>query len=321
MATMKALRLFKESSSSPVMRLVTVPKPTLTPGHLLIKVHASAIQPSDVLNAHGGFPMTTFPRIPGRDFAGVVVDGPADKIGMEVYGTSGYTLAFTEDGFHAEYTLVPENAVARKPKNLTWEQAAVVGVPFTTAVLVLARANMKASDKVLVIGGGGAVGSAVVQVAGQRGCKAMTAGRSDDQDINTVKDPSLSGAKALTNGKGFDVIVDTVGQPALTQAAVEALGQGGRLSFIAAPRTGSTEMTVDMKEMYREEKILVGCNSLKYSVEYMAAELAEMTASFEKEVLTASKDGAWTSVPLENAVEAYEKLAAKKTKEKFVIVM
>jgi len=318
---MKALRLTRETAGSPtVVSLVELPKPALIPNHVLIKVHASAIHPSDVLNAHGGFPFTTFPRVPGRDYAGTIVEGPADRIGEEVYGTSGFTHAFTVDGFHAEYCLVSEDAVAPKPKNLSFVQAACVGVPFTTGSLVLRRVNTSPTDVVLVTGASGAVGSATVQLAKSKGSRVITATRSDSDDINTSKDPELTGVNALTQGRGVDVIVDTVGQPALVQAAVAKLAQGGRLSFIAAPRSGSTELIVDMKEFYREERILVGCNSLKYSAAQMAKELAAISPSFEKGLLKAAGAGEWTEMKLEDGVEAYEK-ASTRGAGKFVIVM
>jgi NADPH:quinone reductase len=158
---MKALYLTREDAAKPpALVLLTRPKPTLIPGHLVIKVHASAIHPSDILNLKGSFGITTFPRIPGRDFAGVVVEGPPSRIGEEVYGTSGFTQAFSVDGAHAELILVPEDAVAPKPKNLSFVQAATVGVPFTTAALILSKAGAKKGESVLVLGASGAVGGA-----------------------------------------------------------------------------------------------------------------------------------------------------------------
>src|ERR1700710_733228 len=127
MTTMKALHLTRPGPSSPpTLALETLPKPTLIPNHLLVKVHASAIPPSDILNLKGAFPITKFPRVPGRDFSGTVVEGPPSLVGQEVYGTSGFTQAFTVDGAQAEFILVPEDAVAVKPKNLSFVQAATV---------------------------------------------------------------------------------------------------------------------------------------------------------------------------------------------------
>ncbi|KAF7877154.1 hypothetical protein EAF04_000839 [Stromatinia cepivora] len=319
---MKALRLILDyPGGAPRLVLEDVPKPTLIPNHLIVKVHASAIHPSDVLNSKGGFPYTTFPRIPGRDFSGTVVEGPSDKIGQEVYGTSGNTIAFTEDGFQAEYCLVPENSVAPKPKSLSFTQAACIGVPFTTASLMLSRAHAKKGETVLVTGANGAVGSATVQLAKSMGCRVLSATRSDNDDVNTATDPELKAVDRLTDGKGVDVVADTVGQPDLVRAAVGKLARGGRLSFIASPRGGAdTGLTLDMLSFYRGEKSLVGCNTLAYGAGEFAVQLKEMAEKFEKGLLKGAEDGSWTEIKLENGVEAYEKASERKA-GKFVIVM
>lgn len=324
MATMQALRLTRpDPTSPPQISLEMVPKPVPSNGELLIRVHASAIHPSDVLNSRGIFPLTTYPRIPGRDFSGTVVSSPPNSQfpeGTEIYGTSGFTQAFSVDGAQAQFVVVGENAVAVKPKGLSWVQAATVGVPFTTAALVLRRAAAKKGECVLVLGANGAVGSAVVQLARSQGCKVLLATRNDEGDVNTASDPELEEVTGLTGGKGVDVVVDTVGQPALTRAATERLGRGGRLAFIAAPRTGSTELGVEMVGFYRVEKSLVGCNTLLYGVEEMAGVLEELVGKFESGELKASKEGEWKQVRLEDGVEAYEK-AGKGGGGKFVIVI
>lgn len=319
--TMKSLRLIHEDgATAPTLVLQEVPKPTLIPGHVIVKVHASAIHPSDIMNYKGGFPYTTYPRTPGRDFAGTVVEGPPNRIGEEVYGTSGSTMAFTVDGYQAEYCLVPEGAVAPKPKNLSFAQAACIGIPFTTAALILRKANTKKEDIVLVTGANGAVGSAVVQLGKSMGCRVLSATRSDRDDVNTASDPELNAIDRLTEGKGVDVVADTVGLPAITQAAVNKLAFEGRLSFIAAPKSGDTGMKIDMQSFYRQEKSLVGCNTLKYSVEEFAEEMKELTARFEEGSLEGARAGVWTEVKLEDGVEAYEKASLPRA-AKFVIVM
>lgn len=317
---MQALKLTREDpSKTPILSLETVPKPEPKAGFLLIKVHASAIHPSDLLNASGSFALTAFPRIPGRDFSGVVEAGPENLVGTAVFGTSGYTQAFSVDGAQAEYILVPEHAVVPKPESLNWVQAATVGVPFSTAALILRRGGVQAGESVLVLGANGAVGSAVVQLAKARGAKVFQGTRNDKGDVNTSSDPELSALDTLTEGKGVDVVVDTVGSPSLTAAAVKKLARGGRVVFIAAPRTGSTDLGVEMVDFYRREKSVLGVNSLLYSVEEMAERLGELGEGFEKGSLQAAEDG-WNEVPLENAVEAYKK-GAQRGGGKFVVVM
>jgi NADPH2:quinone reductase len=264
--------------------------------------------------------LTHFPRVPGRDYAGTVVEGPAERTGEEVYGTSGFTQAFVEDGAQAEYILVPEGAVATKPKNLSFAQAATLGIPFTTAALTLRKAGVKTDKTVLVLGANGAVGSAVVQVAKSKGCRVLLATRSNGFDVNTAKDPELAVVDGLTGGKGVDVVVDTVGQPALTKAAVLKLGRRGRLAFIAAPRSGGTDLALEMTDFYRKEKTVIGCNSLLYSVEEFADWMRDMIPGFENGELQTAVEKEWTQIKLEDGVEAYEK-AGQRGAGKFVIVM
>src|SRR5262245_56047868 len=78
-----------------------VPLPTAAAGEAVVEVHAAAVNRSDVLNVIG-LPLTSFPRVPGRDFAGVVVDGPADLVGGRCWGTGSGDLGFSRDGSHAE---------------------------------------------------------------------------------------------------------------------------------------------------------------------------------------------------------------------------
>ena len=108
---------------------------------LLIEVKAAAVNPSDVKAATGLMAYAVFPRTPGRDYAGIVIDGPAGWIGREVFGSSG-DLGIRRDGTHATHLAVEADAVVEKPKNLSWEEAAGIGVPFVTAMEGFRRAGM-----------------------------------------------------------------------------------------------------------------------------------------------------------------------------------
>lgn len=334
------------------------PDPELRENDLLVKVVASPILPSDLLNTQGNFPHTTFPRIPGRDFAGVVVQ-PASSHwhGKSVFGTSGPDLGFTCDGAHAEFVVVHEDAVTEIPQGLDWKQASVIGVPWTTAYIALTRAHAKKGETVLVFGAGGAVGGAVAQLAKSSlfRCRVFTAGRGDKYDVDTTKHPDLKVAKDLTFGKGPDVIVDTTGNLELMAAGLGQLSQGGRLAgepilcqsretrfvpsnllpsksvvpdFIPSRlviSTGSssgrttTAVDVDFKQLYRLEHSIIGCNSVEHSAHEMAAYLQKMKASFESGELRAADMSGYTEVKLEELVAAYEEMRHG-TKKKFVIV-
>ena len=108
---------------------------------MLIEVKAAAVNPSDIKAATGLMPYAVFPRTSGRDYAGVVIDGPPGTIGREVFGSSG-DLGIRRDGTHATHLAVEAEAVVEKPKDLSWEEAAGIGVPFVTAMEGFRRAGM-----------------------------------------------------------------------------------------------------------------------------------------------------------------------------------
>ena len=144
-----------------------------TANDLLIEVKAAAVNPSDVKAATGLMPYAVFPRTPGRDYAGVVIDGPAGSIGREVFGSSG-DLGIRRDGTHATHLVVEADAVVEKPKSISWEEAAGIGVPFVTAMEGLRRAGIpKAGETVLVMGVNGKVGQAAVQIASWHGARVI----------------------------------------------------------------------------------------------------------------------------------------------------
>src|SRR5207237_6721300 len=140
---------------------------------VLIEVKAAAVNPSDVKAATGLMPYAVFPRTPGRDYAGVIVDGPPETVGREVFGSSG-DLGIRRDGSHASYLAVEADAVVDKPADISWEEAAGIGVPFVTAMEGFRRAGLPTKDEtVLVMGVNGKVGQAAAQIATWRGARVI----------------------------------------------------------------------------------------------------------------------------------------------------
>src|ERR1700719_1434054 len=140
---------------------------------VLIEVKAAAVNPSDFKAATGLMAYAVFPRTPGRDYAGIVIDGPAGTIGREVFGSSG-DLGIRRDGTHATHLAVEAEAVVEKPRNLSWAEAAGIGVPFVTAIEGFRRAGLpKSGETVLVMGVNGKVGQAAVQIASWHGARVL----------------------------------------------------------------------------------------------------------------------------------------------------
>ena len=139
---------------------------------VVVEVKAAGVNPSDVKAATGLMPYAVFPRTPGRDFAGVVVDGPREWIGREVFGSSG-DLGIRRDGTHASHLVVEAKALVAKPQNMSLQEAAGIGVPFVTAAEGFSRAGFPQSGEiVLIMGVNGKVGQAAAQIATWRGAES-----------------------------------------------------------------------------------------------------------------------------------------------------
>src|SRR5580698_9348150 len=146
---MRAIR-FKTFGDPSVLELAEIAAPAVGDTTALVRVMAASINPSDVKNVAGAMHQTTLPRIPGRDFAGVVEAGPTEWIGAEVWGTGGDT-GFTRDGTHAELIAVPVASLRRKPDTLSFDQAGSVGVNFMAAWCGLVEAaDIRAGETLLL---------------------------------------------------------------------------------------------------------------------------------------------------------------------------
>jgi NADPH:quinone reductase len=287
---MHALR-FERFGDPQVLQATVVADPIADDGQAVIAVKAASINPSDVKNVAGAFSTTVLPRIPGRDFAGVVVDGPADWIGAEVWGTGG-DVGFTRDGSHAELLAVPVEALVRKPQRLSFDEAATVGVNFVVGWLgAIQTARLVRGEFIAVFGVSGGVGGAVAQIAAAAGAKVIGIDRTSpladspaasiletfiafDGDTNDT----AAQIRRATAGRGADVVYDAVGG-VTTAAALASVAHRGRVVVISA--VGTRTVQFDMIDFYHNETQLLGVDSTQLGVVASGALLAEMTPYFE----------------------------------------
>lgn len=301
MKTMKALQ-FDAYGTPSVLMLKNLPIPELKSGEVLVQVQASGINPSDVKIVSGVF-NPTLPRVPGRDFAGVVVDGDFQP-GEEVWG-NGAGFGVTRDGSHAEYVAVPKSWLSKKPTNLSMQNAATVGVSYITAwsALVVA-ADIQAGQTVLITGATGAVGRAAIQIAHWKKAKVIGASRSEktteaDIAINTTQADWPSQVKAHTEGRGVVVVFDTVGA-ALFEPSLQALGVGGR--YVVISSAGIRRVEFDLVSFYHNCHHLIGVDTVKLTGEEIAQIMDQLRSGFESGALRPALAKTWT---LSNAIEAY----------------
>jgi NADPH:quinone reductase len=282
---------------------------------VLIEVKAAAVNPSDVKAATGLMAYAIFPRTPGRDYAGIVIDGPAGTIGREVFGSSG-DLGIRRDGTHATHLAVEAEAVVEKPKNLSWEEAAGIGVPFVTAMEGFRRAGMpKKGETVLVMGLNGKVGQAAVQIATWHGARVIGVVRKSEpyeghaNSSVEVVDASTTDVAArvreLTAGKGADIVFNTVGDPYF-QAAHKALAVRGRQVLIAAI---DRIVQFNILEFYRGQHTYVGIDTLGLSSIATGAVLRELGPGFASGHLKTYPIRPGAIYPLEDAKAAFVAVA------------
>ncbi|GLQ45647.1 oxidoreductase [Dyella lipolytica] len=285
---MKALR-FSRYGGPEVMEYVDVATPRIEADSALVRIHAASVNPSDVKNVSGHFSQTVLPRIPGRDFSGVVERGPEAWLGMEVWGTGG-DIGFTADGTHAEYILVPVNALVRKPAALSHEQASAVGVNFVVAWLgTVDYAQLREGETIAVVGVGGGVGGAVTQIAKSLNCRIVGIDRSpvdanspagkrihafvnfDEHTVAHVRD-----LKGLADG--VDVVFDSVGGIAF-ETALGLAKRRGRVVEISA--TGHRRVDFDLIDFYHNETQLLGADSAKLGIVESARLMRAITQGFD----------------------------------------
>lgn len=279
-------------------------------GRALVRVMAAAINPSDAKAALGLMPHASWPRTPGRDFAGVVEAGPDEWIGREVYGCGG-DLGISRDGSHARYLELPVAALRAKPRGLTMEEAGAVGVPFVTAYEGLRRSGFpRAGQAVMVLGANGKVGQAAVQLAAQAGARVLAVQRGPGPHAGFACGPVdaidatacdvAARARELTGGRGVDIVYNTVGS-AYFAAANAAMGKGATQIFIA---THERAVPFDIFAFYRGMHTYVGIDSLALDCVASGDLLEQMRPGFEAGTLrpfpVARQHG------LQEAVAAYQ---------------
>lgn len=313
---MKVLR-FKSYGNSSVLAIEEVPKPEPKAGEVLIQVKAAAINPSDVKNVAGHF-KSPLPRVPGRDYAGVVVGGAAPA-GLEVWGSGpGYGVA--HDGAHAEYIVMPVEWISAKPANLSMEQAASVGVPWLAAWSALVTAgNIQPGETVLIVGVSGAVGQAATQIAHSKKARVIGASTSRENPsraeamVNTMTQQLDQAVRALTGGKGADLVLDAVGGP-MFELSLKSLRLRGR--HIAITSGKDRRVSFDLIDFYHNESRLIGIDTMKLTGPEIAGIMNHLRPGFEDSGFQVASVTKW---PFDRAIEAY-KAVEQGSRTKYVLV-
>ena len=286
------------------------------PDEVLVEIRFAGVNPSDVKAALGFMPHAVWPRTPGRDWSGVVVEGPPDLRGLEVWGSGG-ELGIRRDGTHASHILLPRAAVRAKPSTVSLAEAGAVGVPFITAWEGLRRAGMpKPGDVVLVMGGNGKVGQATTQIATMLGASVFGVERAAEayrghasgpvRMIDASQGDIAAIVRAETDGHGADIVYNTVGSPYFEDAN-QALAIRGRQIFIS---TIARSVPFDIFAFYRGQHSFYGIDSLDLDGAACAQILDGLSADFERGALKPFPIEADNTYPLDQAERAYRAVLA-----------
>ena len=244
---MKAM-IIKNFGSSDVFESAEVAKPSVKPGHVLVKIAATSVNTVDTMIRQMGKELPISPELPailGMDFAGTVEEvgeGISEYvIGDEVYGCAGGLGDLP--GTLAEYMVADVNLIAHKPKSLTMREAASLPLVGITAYEGLKRANVTQGQKLLVHGGAGGVGHVAIQLGRYFGTEVYSTGGNGEKlalieklgavGINYKAQTVSEYVTKHTNGSGFDIVFDSVGGKNLVKSFDAAALNGHVISTVA----------------------------------------------------------------------------------------
>src|SRR5947207_2399249 len=235
---MKAVRVLEYGGQ---LVLNDVPTPTIAPDEILVKVKSTAVNHLDLVKASGTarqiLPID-LPWTPGHEFSGVI-----DQVGSDVAAWAPGDAVFGANGTggaYAEYLAVKPAVMARKPPNLSFEEAASVPVASQTAWQGLfTHGYLKKGQAILIHGGAGAVGAYAVQLAAHAGATVIATASGDDEAyLNSIGAGGVIDYREARFEKVLrekvDVVLDSIGGDT-QQRSFPVLKDGGRLVATTQP--------------------------------------------------------------------------------------
>lgn len=285
--------VFYEHGTRDVLQIVDdLPVPDVKPGYVRVKMQAVALNRLDlwVRNGWKGLDLPK-PHIVAADGAGIVDavgEGvtnvqPGDRVGINptvVDPDCVLMMGGEEDcldiqilgehapGVAAEYAVLHARQLIKLPDHISFAEAAAVGLVYLTAWhSLIVRGGLKPGESVLVVGAGGGVNTASIQIAKLLNCTVYTVGSTAekcaqaktlgaDVTIDRSVDPNWSKALfKLTNRQGVDVVVDNVGQATLFDS-IRSVKRGGRILIVG--NTSGYNVEIDTRYLFSKHISLIG---------------------------------------------------------------
>ena len=246
---MKAIRVHQFGGPE-VLRLEEVPALQVGSGQVLVRVHATGVNPVETYQRSGSNPSIKLPWTPGMDAGGLV-----EAVGPDMKGVKAGDRVYTSDtltGSYAEFALCETKSVHRLPANITFQQGAAINIPYATAYRALYhRARAQAGETVLIHGASGGVGIAATQIARAAGLTIIGTGGTEagrklvtEQGAHHALDHRnpeyLDQILQLTGGRGVDIILEMLANVNLGKD-LALLARHGRVIVIGS--RGNIEIT------------------------------------------------------------------------------
>ncbi|HZR57059.1 MAG TPA: NADP-dependent oxidoreductase [Terriglobales bacterium] len=248
---MKAVLLYSYGDPEQ-LRYEEIPIPKYGDNEVLVKMHATSINPIDAKIRSGAaksrFPIE-FPAILGRDLSGEVAE-----TGRNVQGfPKGMRVMALANGTYAEYTVAKADVLAPIPDALNFEQAGVLPLVTTTGAQLIERAvKPKASQTVLVTGALGGVGRTAVHVAHKNGARVLAGVRAKEKEEASKLE--VDGVVAIDNEEeiehlhDLDAIADTVGGTTI-QRLLKTIRNGGVLGSVLGQPEGADKYDIRVEAL------------------------------------------------------------------------
>jgi len=314
--------VYYESHGDPdVLELGELPVPEPAPGQVLVQIAAAGVNPID-RRLRGGelqeYISRTFPVVPGWDLAGRIVKVGKGVTGWHV-GDEVLGLAFTwsiQHGSYAEYTPIDASALATKPTNLSFSEAAALPLVSLTAWQALAEfGELNHGQTVFIQAGAGGVGSVAIPMAKHLGATVYTTARQDNAGYlhgrgadHVIDYTTVDYEKAIREREpgGLDLVLESLLGDGIAEAAIRLAKTGGVVVY-----------------MNNEPPDIPDIAERQIKTEFLhhrpdGQMLAELVALYSDGTLPLPQIEV---LPLEAAVDAHRRSESGRTRGKLVIVV
>jgi NADPH:quinone reductase-like Zn-dependent oxidoreductase len=324
---MKALQIIKYGAINDSLSVKEIEKPAITSNDILVEVKAASINPIDYKLVQGHLKemlSLNFPITIGYDLSGVVVEKGVDVTNFEI-GDAVYSRVPQEQmGTVAEFVSVHCDVVAKKPENISFEEAAGLPLAGLTAVQALESVGIKKEDRILIHAGSGGVGSIAIQYAKAKGAIVYTTTSTKNVDwvkalgADRVIDYKTEDYKEVANN--LDIVFDTLGGD-YTFDAFKIIKEGGKVTSVVGPPDLDTAKQMGMKEYQLPEQLaeLIKEKSAAYKFTWMQPnrkQLQIITNLVEDDHIKPIVDLIYS---FDDAIDAFEYLAKGRAQGKVII--